>query len=340
MRYRVRCATLTGYADLARDLGLDPARLMARVGLDLADLAVPDRWIPAAPVARLLELSARESGCDDFALRLTDRRRFSTLGPLSLVLAHEPDLRSALDLLSRHEDAYTGVLDLRLLESDDVATVQVWLDFGQPVPLRQALEYTTSTCVGIIRALVGPDWRPASVSFSHGPPADPGTHRRIFRCRLQFGAEFTGLTFPAAELGRPVLSADPALRPYTRRLLDSVATASPAGLADEVTELVTMLLPTGYAPVAEVAGMLDMTPRTLHRKLAAEGQTFSGIVHGVRARLAARHLATERYSLTDVSELLGFAAPSAFSRWFRQQFGMTPSQWRRVAEVRRPTPVS
>jgi AraC-like DNA-binding protein len=71
-----------------------------------------------------------------------------------------------------------------------------------------------------------------------------------------------------------------------------------------------------------------MTQRTLHRQLAAEGQSFSSLVHGTREALAERYLAADRYSQTDVSQLLGFTAPSAFSRWFRQRFGVSPTEWR------------
>src|SRR3954464_4187355 len=110
MRPCVRCATLDGYVRLARSSGLDPARLLAAVGLDVADLAVPDRWIPAAAVARLLERSAQESGLEDFGLRLAGVRRLATLGPLSVVLRQEPDLRSALSLLSRYEHSYNEAL--------------------------------------------------------------------------------------------------------------------------------------------------------------------------------------------------------------------------------------
>jgi AraC-like DNA-binding protein len=44
--------------------------------------------------------------------------------------------------------------------------------------------------------------------------------------------------------------------------------------------------------------------------------------------LAERYLQAERYTLTDISQMLGFTAPSAFSRWFRQRFGVSPTQWR------------
>src|SRR5215211_5936828 len=101
MRPGVRTATLDGYLGLARSAGLDPARILTRAGL-----AVPDKWVPAAAVSRVLERSADESGLEDFGLRLAGLRRLATLGPLSVVLSQEPDLRSALTLLCRYEHSY------------------------------------------------------------------------------------------------------------------------------------------------------------------------------------------------------------------------------------------
>ena len=60
---------------------------------------------------------------------------------------------------------------------------------------------------------------------------------------------------------------------------------------------------------------------------------FSSIVHSTRAGLAERYLANDGYTMTDVSQLLGFTAPSAFSRWFHQHFGVSPSEWRAVSRA-------
>src|SRR4051794_9017221 len=179
MQPRIRTNTLTGYAGLARSLGLDPAALLADVHLELADLDVPGRWIPAGPAARLLELSAAQAGCPDFGLRMAALRRLGTLGPLSVVLRDEPDLRSAVDLLSRYERLYNEALHLRLREADGQATIEVWLEFGEPAPSEQALDLVMAALLGIIRALVRSDWQPRSASFARPAPPDPGPWRRL-----------------------------------------------------------------------------------------------------------------------------------------------------------------
>src|SRR5690349_20659972 len=111
MRPRIRAATLTGYADLAASLGLDPDHLATSVGLVPAQLDSSDSWIPAGAAAHLLELSAQLSGCADFGLRMAELRHLGTLGPLSVVLRDEPTLRSALELLIRYRHSYNEALN-------------------------------------------------------------------------------------------------------------------------------------------------------------------------------------------------------------------------------------
>ncbi len=328
MRPCVRCATLDGYVGLARSSGLDPAALLAAVGLDIADLAVPDKWVPAAAVTHLLERSAQQSGLEDFGLRLAGLRRLATLGPLSVVLRQESDLRSALQLLTRYEHSYNEALHMRLAESAELASMRLWFEFTEPAPSRQALELATAALVGIVRELLGRQWEPLSVCFTHSPPASLATHRELFGPRLQFGHEFTGLVFYAGELDAANRAADPLLRPYAERFLQVLGTPRAETATDQVTELAEILLPLGRCSTRQVARTLGITQRTLHRHLAADGTSFSEIMHGIREALAERYLAAERYSLTDVSQMLGFTAPSVFSRWFRQRFGVTPSAWR------------
>ena len=338
MRPCVRSATLDGYVDVARSLGLDPVRLMSSVGLDVADLASPEKWVPAGDVATLLQLSADRSGQENFGLLLAGRRRLSTLGPLSVVLSQEPDLRSALQLLTGYERSYNEALHLRLDEGSGVATIRLWLEFAEPVPVRQSLELATAALHGIIKQLLGRSWEPLSVCFSHPKPRSLDAYHDVFGARLQFDHPFTGLVFFADQLDAPNTMSDPLLRPYAQQFLRSMPSPRGATVSDRVRELVDVLLPLGRCSTAQVARNLGVTPRTLHRQLAAEGQTFSSLVDDIRAALAERYLANDRYSLTDVSQLLGFMAPSAFSRWFRGRFHDTPTAWRNAA--RRPSLVT
>jgi AraC-like DNA-binding protein len=43
-----------------------------------------------------------------------------------------------------------------------------------------------------------------------------------------------------------------------------------------------------------------------------------------------------RRPLSEVAALVGFSGPAAFSRWFKQTFDCSPSEWREIPENRRP----
>jgi AraC-like DNA-binding protein len=333
MRPLVRSATLNGYGALARTLGLDAARLMRKVGLDPTDLTVPDRWISAPAVARLLDTSATTSRHPDFAIRLAEARRLSTLGPLSVVLREEPDLRSVLNLLLRYEHSYNEALRMRLDESEEIATLRLWFEFGEPTPSEQALALGVAALHGIMRECVGRDWRPLATCFSHRAPTDLETFHRSLGPGVQFEHDFTGIVFYASDLAAANTLSDPLLRPYAQRFLDSVVSPRAATPTDRVRELVELFLPLGKCSMVQVARALDMDQRTLRRHLADDGETFSSILASIRSGLAERYLTNDRYSMADITFLLGFAAPSAFSRWFHQQFGVSPSAWREHSDA-------
>ena len=327
-----RYASLSGFVEVTQALGLDPARLMTSVDLDPAGLARPDAWIPAAQIARLLELSAAAAECPDFGLRLAEHRALSALGPLSLILRDEPEVRSALQLILRYEHSYNESLRMRLTETNGLATVRLWFEFGEPVASRQADELAIGVLRGILGEFLGPDWRPLTAAFSHPAPSDLATHRRVLGHRLRFDHEFTGLVLYSSDLDtaiNPAADRSPAVEEFLRTL----GTARGESTADRAAEIIELLLPTGRCSAVHVAQTLAMDRRTLHRHLARSGTTFASLVDSTRAGLAERHLAGQRYRITEISELLGFAAPSAFTRWFRRHFDVTPTQWRRSAQT-------
>jgi AraC-like DNA-binding protein len=323
-----RYATLNGYIELSQSLGIDPVRLMRDNGLDPSLIAFQDTRIPAAALVRLLEDSAAAAGCDDFGVRLAELRQFSNLGPLSLVLREEPDVRSALELLSRYEHTYNEALRLRMAERSELAAISVGFDFGEEIPCRQSLELAVGIVHSILRELLGPDWHPVSACFTHSAPEDCAVHERLFGVTPQFDHPFNGLVLYGTDLAAPNRMSDPNLRSYAQQFLRSLASPRDMTAVDRVRELIKLFLPAGRCSVAQIARELQFDRRTLHRHLASHGETFTTLLNAVRAELAEQYLSNGRYSLSDISQLLGFAAPSGFSRWFREQFGCSASEWR------------
>ena len=109
---------------------------------------------------------------------------------------------------------------------------------------------------------------------------------------------------------------------------DALISRSDMTLADKVRWLVREMLPMGRCSGEEIAQHLGVDRRTVHRHLARSGETFSSVVDDVRGELAEGYLEGNERRLTKVADLLGFSAPSAFSRWHKRHFGFTLTERR------------
>ena len=330
MTLLVRNAVLNGYLDLARSLGVDHLPLLRRVGLHPADLVVHNQWIAVDTVAELLHLSAAAASVEAFGLRLAENRRLSNLGPISLAAREEPDVRSALSMISRYEHLHSEALHIRVFELDGLATVKVDLDLSADTEGRQLIEQTVGTVVRIVRTLVGVHWKPVTVCFTHMPPTDLTIHHRVLGYAIRFGADFNGLVLYSAELDAPNTLSDPLFRPFAQQYIEAIAPARSADELDRIRNLIEALLPTGRCSLQQVAHTLGIDRKTVHRHLAKSNETFSSILNSVRIKLARQYVGRQSRSLTEVAQLLGFSELSAFSRWFRREFGTSPKAWRAI----------
>lgn len=321
MSAQVRSASLTHFAQVAADCGLDARALLAEVGLPARCLDEPDLKIPSVAVGRLLELAASRSGERAFALRMVASRRLSNLGPLGLLVRDEPTLRSALEALVGHIHVHNEALALRVEHAGGLVVIRQELVGEGGQALTQAIELALGVTYRVLVLFLGAQWQPRLVCFAHRAPASLAAHRRLFGPRVEFGHEFNGIVCNAQDLDAPNPVADPVMARYSRHLLQGGAAAARTTAA-RVRQMVVLLLPRGHCRVDAVAQGLGVDRRTLARRLAAEGSSFSALVDELRSDLLARYLEDGTRPLADIAALLGFSAPSAFSRWHRQRFGV------------------
>ncbi|MFD7845920.1 AraC family transcriptional regulator [Nocardia sp. NPDC059764] len=322
----VRSAVLSGYVELTLSLGVDPMLLLRSVGIGPAALTASDTWLPAAAVDQLLERTARETNREEFGLRLAARRGLTNLGPVALVAREEPDIRSALQIVLRHISLHNEALRTRLTQTGSLTTIHVQSSPGVSMG-RQATELTIGATCAILREFLGQDWHPLSVCFTHPGPAQRDEAHRILGPTIEFAQSFNGIVCYTHDLDTANPLADPLLRPYAREYLRSLTPAGESSV-EQARAIIETLLPTQQCSAATVADRLGIDRRTLHRHLARSGETFITVLNATRLELAHRYLAHHDRSLSDIATELGFSELSAFSRWFRQLTGHSPSRIR------------
>lgn len=324
-------SALIGYVELARTVGLDPLRMLDAVGIPRAALSDPDLRISNEAGRQLLELSSRAA--EDFGLRLSDARKPSVLGPVALIAREQPTVRGVIEAIARHISLHTEGTAIRLEEADHLAVIRIVQLYPSMGPARQAWELTVAQIVLTLRLYLGASWRPLSVSFIHGPPKSLETHHRILGPNVDFDQDFIGFVCSRADLDQANVGADPEMARQIERFIEGLGGSHEAGPQERVRELVQVLLPTNHCTGEFVARQLGLDLRTMQRHLAAAQTSFHRIVEDVRTELTTQYLERSERPLADVSELLGFSALSAFSRWHRTRYGLSASDRRQSARA-------
>lgn len=329
---QVSTATLTNFFEVARFTGLDPYAVLRRFRISLALLGDPDATLPSGAVADVLEYSAQESGWESFGLLMAECRSLPSLGPLSLLLAHQGTARDVLDSLVEYQGVLNEVMSLDVEHAPDegnggIAIIRAGFIGGYDG--RQAVELLMAVVCRTVSEVVSGRWHPDLAYFQHSAPDDLSVHARVFQCPLLFDADFNGLVCSEASLDAPNPAAESALARHAKRYLDMLIPAPADGTAGErARRSLYLLLPAGRATLEQVGANLGMHPRALQRQLEREGRTFAMLLGEVRRELALRYLASPAHSVGSVAQMTGYATPSSFSRWFTAEFGMSPAQWR------------
>ena len=337
----VRAASLTNYSEVARAAGLDPVRMLIDAGLSPGMLGEPDLMIPVERVGQLLQASATLSGNESFGLCMAESRLLSNLGAVGLLIRDQATLRDSLDMLMRYQTLLNGALSMAVEECGELVIIREAVIAGSAhQPTRQRVELALGVMVQLIRQLLKTDWQPRRVCFEHPAPRDTSAHQRFFGGCVEFDYDFNCIICAKGDLDARNPSADPAMARYAQQLLDASVMSQRASMLEDVRRTILLLLPSGRCGIEQVAGHLGVVCRTVQRRLAKQGQSFSSVVNDIRKELATRHVIESDRPLTEVADLLGFSAPSGFSHWYHAQFGCNAMESRatRGTERRQAAP--
>ncbi|HWU94590.1 MAG TPA: AraC family transcriptional regulator [Sphingomonas sp.] len=325
-----RAAILTNYVSVALDVGLDPYRILADSGVSPSQLRNPEERLPRGTISAILERSAMEANCPQFAMLIAERRDLSSLGPVSLVLQQQETLEDAIRMLIRYQHLLGDLLTFNLEIEGDSALVRTQIVSNIDFVPRQTHEAVAAILSRAFTEIGGDAWRPECLHFMHAAPRSLEVHHRVLGCPVVFGSDVNGVVY-----GRDTLRArNPGYRSNLAAYANSyfeaqLPSAPPLTEADRTRRALYLLLASGHASIETVARHVSISPRTLQRRLEAEGTGFSAVLNAVRRELVVRHLLNNVHSLATVGEMLGYTSPAAFTRWFSSEFGMSPSAWRR-----------
>jgi AraC-like DNA-binding protein len=312
---------------LVRHWNVTPEQLLGGHGLTEESLEAPHGQLPIETMNQLVARARTLTGEPGLGFYMGLQTRASAYGILGLGITSAASLREALELAVKFTPVVTAALSLRLrvegslasllIEEHadlgsvrDVALISLLVGFGQ---IGNAL--TGRELDGVVELAIPEP--PYFYRFAHMAPS------------IRFDQDVTQVVFDAANLDLPLAAADPAWLRLAREQCESAL--EKVGRESTFDGQVRRALANGddYRSLEEVAVELRLSPRTLARRLAEHGYSFSSLVSEERLEKALLLLRSARYTIKDVSERMGYSTTTNFVRAFRRWTGRTPAAYRR-----------
>jgi AraC-like DNA-binding protein len=301
-------------------------KVLAGTGLTEAALREPGSRVSLDVCADIVERAQALTGEPALPLHMGMQMRLSSHGFLGFAAGASATLREALALAERFAATRTSALGITSHIHGRVVSVV----FEERVPLGRLREFAVLTLmVGIwqiAQALTGKQL----IGLAECAFPAPGYLPRLGASTsemIRFDQPAHRLVFDVSILDVPLRSPDPVALALAREqcerelraLVDSGFVARVRGAIDG---------PDGLRALPEVARSLHVSTRTLKRKLAGHGTTFTALVDDLRRQRALLLIDDASLSLAEVATKLGYSEPPNFTRAFRRWTGASPAEYR------------
>ena len=306
-------AWVKGVLEMFASEGVDVGALLRDAGFEANALNDAQRRYSIDEVSLLWELAVQRSGKATLGLSKELAATYGKLGVVGHAMMSSPTLLAALERFARYLNVVSNAATFALTAAPEGH----WFEFGheggeRPVP-RQRVEFVD----------------PA--------PADSSVHEAVFGCPVRFGQAANRALLRRSDLALPLSARDPALAALHDRLIEDELEKLAAGAltSRRVRELLAARLCRAEPRREQIAAALNVSDRTLQRRLQAEGTTFQQLLDDTRRELAQKYLRRPRTPLRDVAELLGFEDQSNLFRACKRWFGESPGRYRARFEMPR-----
>jgi AraC-like DNA-binding protein len=308
-------------------------RLCLRSGVDLEALRSGE---PVAISTRqlndLFESAVALSGDSLFGLHFGERLQLAALGIVGAVIRNSRTIGEALENCAAYTPLLTDLFDLTIQPGSGRFIVRL-LPFTEklqayPVLKKQILLLSMAFVLHEMDGLLLIKMKPASVQLPF-EEQDLKEYQRVFRTGDIIQSADYIIEFEYASLKEPILTANYELQQVLVQRLAVVNRQYPDvhSVKRRLAQLMRGNSYLGIPELREMAANLHMSVRTLQRRLREEGVSYQQVAESVRKDIAIDFLNAGGQPIKQISFMLGYNDPGAFTRAFKKWTGQTPQEY-------------
>jgi len=317
-----------------RDLLLEP------IGLTSESLDDPTTSITRRQKFQFLQNIKRMTRDPGVGLRAGQQHRLHDLGLFGYALSSFPTLERSLQFGLAHDRLAGSVLDRSLHVEGECAVIEGHDNYGLQALLPLVVEYSFSTMHRLIELVMERPFQSLQMRLPYPAPAHAKLYSELFQCDVEFNAAALDWRFDSAILSdscpRASLLSERMCAGLCERMLLSLGGSEPALVRAVRQECLRSINDKNPPTVDALAERLNLSPRTLRRRLAEFGLNCQDVIEDSRNRLAKELLGNTGLSIDDIAERVGYSDASSFRKAFKRWTSKTPADYRSDVAWRDP----
>lgn len=307
--------------------GLDAQAIFDQAGLVSPGVCLLQERVSAQKVKALWERAAQLSGDEAFGLTAADVAFPVMFDSLSIAMSVSDNALSALQRFIRLR-RMIDTDSINVLEEDIQGYKFSWSSVNNHES-QVGAEAFIAAILTLCRWGAGPAFAPYKVHLVRKQPENITAYKKVFAAPIQFSAPQNALFFHRDLLQQPVFSANEGLAyDSEKKALQYLARIEKQSTANLVYQRLQQCFPRRLISQEIMAHDLNLSLRSLQRRLEAQGTSYAAILLNVKKEIALQLLQEESISLLEIARYLGFSSSSNFSRAFKAWSGVSPSVYR------------
>lgn len=315
-----------------RTEGIRPAQALLGTGLEEAQLNSADSLVASEQFDRIYRNLYRLADRQDFGLALGQALNLSRWGLLSAALFSSKTLADALLSANQLRVLLRSRFSLGVIEVEDGYRIEVRKRDGMEFPLNSVFAHEmlfTSLQVQIAQ-LLGEAFKFKAVSVNYPAPSHAADYERYLGCKVKFDAPVSGFHIDRNTMHQSLPLANPMVKQQAMLMAQAELLRVQQIQQGDIGCQVRLAIQTSVDKLVldEVAAGLNLSPRTLRRKLQQAGLSFRQIREDELLKRAMLLLDDQHQKVTSVAAACGFKDMLSFREAFKRWTGMTPREYR------------
>lgn len=321
-------------AHFARKQGASSKELIAATGLTEEELMAEDCTVDDRIYNAVIEKCVQDTSDLFFGLHAGENMNLSAAGLIMQLVQTCSTVKQALELSCEFANLGCSAMPLSLKEKTEHYKLTLT---PNPVWAEQSFTAMKHTAVGTIgftirqyHSLTQMKFYPAKIHFTWKKETNFSEYERVYGCPVHFNQKENAIFLPKKMVEAKILTADYQLQKILFEFAQDKSNRlkNEKGFAAIVKESVVLLMRPEFPGIDRVASHLNMSARSLQRKLNEEGLRFKNLTEELKKEFAISYLKRESLSISEVAYLLSYSDISSFTRAFKKWTGMSPTQFR------------